>query len=90
MSEEEELYYDLLSYIATSARGCIDEPKLYGPLRLIETMEKLIKLLGDEESKEVYKDIESQIHENKYSVMNDEEEFVELLDEIVKKLVNAN
>ena len=90
MSEKEELYYDLLSYMATSARGCIDEPKLYGPLRLIETMERIIKILDDEESKEVYEEIKSLIHENKYSVMNDEEEFTELLDKIVKKLVNAN
>ena len=38
---DEQDIIKLFSYIATSARGSIDEPKIYGPLRLVEIMSKL-------------------------------------------------
>jgi hypothetical protein len=36
---------ELLTFLATSARGAVDEPKLYGPLRLIETAQRVINLM---------------------------------------------
>ena len=29
----------LFSYMITSARGCVDEPKLYGPFRLVDSID---------------------------------------------------
>lgn len=36
---------ELLTYLATSARGVIYEPRLYGPLRLMEAANRLIHLM---------------------------------------------
>ena len=47
-------FFELLAYLSTSARGLIYEPKLYGPLRLLEAVNRFIDLmdalqLADEE-----------------------------------------
>jgi hypothetical protein len=47
-------FLELLTYLATSARGTVYEPKLYGPLRLMEAAQRVIELmnrlgLGDDE-----------------------------------------
>jgi len=34
----------LMCFLAVSARGLVDEPKVYGPLRLMEATQKLIGL----------------------------------------------
>ena len=46
---EDELrlaFLEILTYLATSARGTVYEPKLYGPLRLMEAANRLIHLMG--------------------------------------------
>jgi hypothetical protein len=45
---DEELrfaFMEILTYLATSARGTIDEPRLYGPLRLMEAANRMIHLM---------------------------------------------
>jgi len=37
----------LFTYMVTSARGCIDEPKIYGPFRLIDSISKLYSILKE-------------------------------------------
>ncbi len=91
MSEEDDsekpIFFDLFCYMSSSASGLVDEPKLYGPLRLLETMERIIDVLEDNEmSNEFYSELKKEIKENKYTVMQDEEKFIESLDEIVKML----
>lgn len=39
-------FLEILTYLATSARGTIYEPRLYGPLRLMEAANRLIHLMG--------------------------------------------
>jgi hypothetical protein len=36
---------ELLTYLGSSARGSIDEPRLYGPLRLIEAAQRVINIM---------------------------------------------
>lgn len=75
--------------MASSARGLIDEPEEYGPLRLIESIERLVDILDEEElieNQEIYLKIREEIEEKKYSVMSDMDEFTELLDDIVVEL----
>lgn len=36
---------ELLTFLGSSARGTIDEPKLYGPLRLIEAAQRVINVM---------------------------------------------
>ena len=79
----------IFSYIVTSARGCIDEPKIYGPLRLLSTMSKLFYILkdnGEISNKEIEKIVEK-IDEKKFSYKTDEEEFINIIDEVIDNLV---
>lgn len=82
---------DLLAFCATSAIGLMDEPQIYGPLRLLECMERLIGLgrecgrIGEGELME----LESYIEENKLVCMYDEDEFRKVLSETAKRLMDA-
>lgn len=81
--------------MVTSARGCVDEPKIYGPFRLIDSMSRLYSILKENNltgNEEVSKIIEK-IDEKKYSCMTDEKEFVTMLDDVIDDfvtLVNIN
>lgn len=87
MNEKEII--KLFAYMITSARGCVDEPKIYGPFRLIDTISRLYSILKKNnlmESEEVSKIIEK-IEEKKYSCMTDEKEFVMMLDDVIDDFV---
>jgi len=91
MSEDKQsskpLFFDLLCYMSSSSKGLVDEPKLYGPLRLLESMERIIDVLeANDMSDDFYSELKEKIKDNKYLVMQDEERFVRSLDEIVKML----
>lgn len=80
-------FFDLICYMATSARGCVDEPKLYGPFRLVDSIERLINIMEESgRANDFYLRIREKIEKEKYSVMNDKEKFVSFLDEIVDQL----
>lgn len=78
----------VFSYIATSARGCIDEPKIYGPFRLIETMSKLFWMLKSNNliANDKLSRIIDKIDEKKYVCVKDEKKFIGLLDEVIDDL----
>ncbi len=83
----EDEHFKLLTFLIVSARGCVEEPPIYGPLRLIDAAERLIALMdnmgkADERLREIMKTI----HEGKFSVMKDEAEFIKLLDDLVLKI----
>lgn len=84
---EERFRFELLKlfcYIITSARGCVEEPKLYGPLRLIDSMARLISLLDTQGLADDFLRKEgAKIEEKKYLVMQDERDFTKFLDELV-------
>ena len=42
--------FELLAYMATSAAGLKGEPKIYGPLRLIESCQKLVSIILQEDA----------------------------------------
>ena len=79
--------FKLLSFLITSARGCVDEPALYGPLRLVDAAARLIRIWEKESkaSSEIVK-LRELIEEKEYTVMYDEDEFIEFLDELSKEL----
>ena len=86
---EEKDIIKLFTYMVTSARGCIDEPKIYGPFRLIDSVSRLYNILKENNlirSEEVSKIIEK-IEGGKYSCMTDEKEFVTMLDDIIDDFV---
>lgn len=85
----------LISYLVTSARELLDDPKSYGPLRLMEATKRLIAIMGnsgisDSNLEEVVKEID----EGKLSQRMDqtEEEIAQtakLLDAVVLKVLEA-
>ena len=81
-------HFKLLAFLITSARGCVDEPHLYGPLRLIDAASKLIDIMRREGMTiEELENFQKMIEEGKDLLMYDEEEFVKFLDKLVDELV---
>lgn len=86
---DEKEIIKLFAYMITSARGCVDEPKIYGPFRLVDSISKLYgilkknNLIGNEEVSKIIEKIE----DKKYSCMTDEKEFVMMLDNVIDDFV---
>jgi hypothetical protein len=84
-SQFDDEMLDLLAYMLTSARGLPDEPAMYGPFRLIEGASRLCGILANAEHGKTreLRMLQEKIDEKKYSLMTDENEFIELMDEAV-------
>jgi len=92
MSEEpiggKDFVFNMATYLITSARGCIDDPLLYGPLRLIEALSRLATIPEHApciERDEFLVEAKKKIDENKQVVMQSEEEFTKFLDSLVRE-----
>lgn len=82
--------FELLVYMTTSAAGLKGEPKIYGPLRLIESAQRLVKLMLQEDpDNEHLKELVSIIENGKRKSMTDEEGFYKMLDAATEKLVDC-
>ncbi|MCL6003297.1 MAG: DUF6092 family protein [Thermoplasmatales archaeon] len=88
-SEEKKLKDDLtllISYIVSSARGCVEEPKSYGPFRLIDSVSRLVALMHKYGlSDKALDEMAEHIDRDKFSTMTDSKRFLAMLDEIVMK-----
>ncbi|MEM2864104.1 MAG: DUF6092 family protein [Candidatus Bathyarchaeia archaeon] len=85
-TEGEEYLFELASFLAVSARGCVDEPHLYGPLRLIDGLSRLVELsrrLPCISADPFLEKIRDQIEENKALIMYDKEKFIGFLDHLI-------
>ena len=81
-----EYFFEILVFLATSARGCVDEPPLYGPLRLIDALSRLVdlpKYAPCLKEDKFLKRVKAEIDEKKFLVMFDPEKFKEFLDDVV-------
>ncbi len=87
----EEFIFGLAAYLLTSARGCVDEPKMYGPLRLVDAISRLATIseharcLGRDE---FLQEAKRKIDTNKQLVMESEEEFTKFLDQMIKEFTS--
>ena len=82
--------FELLVFMTTSAAGMKGEPKIYGPLRLIESAQRLAKLMLQEDPDNVHLQELVQIIENdKRKSMTDEESFYAMLNAATEKLVDC-
>ncbi|MEM3907673.1 MAG: DUF6092 family protein [Candidatus Micrarchaeaceae archaeon] len=80
----------LISYLVTSARGCVDEPKSYGPFRLVDAASRLIGIMNKYGlSDDVLNAIAQTIDKYKFSTMTDFNKFLSMLDEAVLKSLEA-
>ena len=82
--------FELLVYMTTSAAGLKGEPKIYGPLRLIESSQRLAKLMLQEDpDNEHLKELIQIIEDNKRKSMTDQEGFYAMLNAATEKLVDC-
>lgn len=83
----EDENFQLLAFLLASARGCLNEPPIYGSLRLIDAAEKTINIIirkfGDME--EIH-EIRKKIEKARSLVLLDEEEFTKTLDGIIMEI----
>ena len=80
---------EILAFCSSSALGCMGEPPIYGPFRLIECLERLIRF-GQEQNlthSDALAEIADYIEEHKLTCMYDEEDFRKTLENIVLSLL---
>jgi hypothetical protein len=76
-----EKIYELFCFILTSARGCVDEPPIYGPLRLLDTYSRLIDALDEGSVDPFWQELKDQIDGYKNDAMYDAKGFVKAIDQ---------
>jgi hypothetical protein len=77
MSRDE--LFDLCMYIAASAEGLKEEPKDYGPLRLLEVLSRLAELAATEYKDRFLEEIAREVKEKQSLLMTDREVFYHFL-----------
>ncbi len=90
--DKEERFYDLLAYIAASAKEMYIDPRIYAPLRLLSVMLRLLEMYMDEEGadRDFLKEIQQMVLENRSLLLNDREQFGLFLDQLVLKIAARN
>jgi hypothetical protein len=82
-------WLELFCFMTSSARGLIGEPMLYGPFRLVDSLERIIDLLKKQNllRDDFLKAEMEKIKVKKLVVVTDENEFIAFLDELVMDFV---
>jgi len=83
-----EFVFGLTVSLLTSARGCMDEPKVYGPLRLIEALSALTNIYDYDvlEKDEFLLNAKDEIDTKLVpAVMQSEEDFKKMLDDLIRR-----
>lgn len=87
--KNKEASLELLIYMITSAAGLENEPRIYGPLRLIEASQRLCQLLLEESPEnQDLKNLITLIEEGKHKCTSDEPAFYQMLQDSAAKLVD--
>jgi hypothetical protein len=81
-------FISLISYMLTSARGLVDEPKIYGPSRLVEAAKRLINLAeGCGFYDASVSEVATQIEERRIdTLLKGEDEFIRFMDDLIDQL----
>lgn len=85
----EDDVFELLAFLVTSARLCVDEPKLYGTFRLLDAASRLIGFVFESEQledKQSLQQLKDEIDEKKFLMTTDQEEYVKFLDDLTRKV----
>ncbi|WP_096185632.1 DUF6092 family protein [Evansella halocellulosilytica] len=84
----EEQLFDFAAYVLTSAKGLYREPHGYGPMRMVDSLEKAIELMKNQgiESQELEEAMDI-VRENRWQATSNTQEFAETLDKAIHKLV---
>ncbi|MFW5898536.1 MAG: DUF6092 family protein [Candidatus Saliniplasma sp.] len=79
----EEDMYDLVCYMATSAKSLMDEPRHYATARMMDSLGRLLRLIDEED---ISKELLNKIEGNDFFSRN-REEVEAALDEIIDELL---
>lgn len=82
----EQYIFELALFLLTAARGCVTEPHMYGPLRLVDGVSRLTDLYTKTDllkSDQFLISAKKRIDEKKYLVMASPEEFVKFMDDMI-------
>ncbi len=88
MLTEDEVF-ELLAFLVSSARLCVDEPKLYGTFRLVDAASRLLGfvLQSDQvQDKRSVQQLKDEIDEKKFLMTTDQEGYVKFLDDLTRKV----
>ena len=80
--EKAELF-DICTYIVASAEKLRDEPKDYGPLRLLEVLSQLATLGATEYDDSFLREVVQRVKEKQGLVMADRKAFYDFLSQLV-------
>ena len=87
-NEFEQEFFELICFMVTSARNLIQENRLYGPLRLVDAVSRLVDILEKLDLKSPRLEaIQERIEEGEDTVMESEEKFTAFLENLVMDLV---
>lgn len=82
---------DYVAYTLTSAKGLYREPYSYGPMRLMDSLEKALSLLQEAGIKDENLDqVLSSIRKERWRAMTDKEGFAQAIDTSILELVNLS
>jgi len=87
----EQHVFELSLYLLTAARGCVGEPQIYGPLRLVEGVSRLATLYSKTDKlkpDEFLLKAKKEIDENENLVMASEEKFIALMDRLIAEFTS--
>lgn len=79
---------ELLVYMTTSAAGLSGESAYYGPLRVMESAQRLCGLLQDDPENGKLRALSQRIEQDKHQGMTDPQAFQQMLDEAAAMSVN--
>jgi hypothetical protein len=84
-----EILFDIATFLVMSARGCVDEPDLYAPFRLLDAISRLVESSRNLESyvpDSFLEEVKKRIDEKKdsLSLASDQEQFRGFIDGLVR------
>lgn len=85
----EDQAYELLTFLVTSARLCLDEPENYGSFRLIDAASRLMGMILEGEGAvdgEFYAQLRQEIESRKTLIMSDEAAYADLLKQAAREV----
>ena len=88
IEENGNAIFHLSLYLLTSARGCLEEPKIYGVVRLLEALVRLIdlqKAIKTCSSDQFLEAMKPRIDKLKILIMQDPQKVQEELDIIIRE-----
>ena len=85
----EDDVFELLAFLATSARLCVDEPRLYGTFRLVDGASRLLGFVLESDQmqdRQSLQQLKDEIDEKKFLLTTDQEGYLKFLDDLTRRV----